>query len=97
MSEKLFAPLKEGGIITVETRRKAYTGAFGGMVGGKLKVGQDFVPTVDLSPDIIDRANPDLMLKKQQDFLKDNYYIPKRESEMKLVVSKKESAQEQAK
>lgn len=96
MSEKLFVPLKEGETITVETRRKSYTGAFGGMAGGKMKIGLDLVPTIDLAQDIIDRANPDLMLKKQQDFLKDNYYIPKRESEMKLVVSKKESAQGQA-
>lgn len=90
MSQQLYAPFKEGEIITVETRRKAYTGAFGGMVGGKLKIGQDLVPTIDLPQEIIDRANPDLMLKRQQDFVKENYYIPKRESEMKLIVTKKE-------
>lgn len=91
MSQKLYAPFKEGEIITVETRRKVYTGAFGGMVGGKLKVGHDLVPTIDLPQDLIDKAKPDLMLKKQQDFLKDNYFAPKRESEMKFAVSKNES------
>lgn len=91
MSQQLYVPFKEGETITVETRRKVYTGAFGGMVGGKLKIGQDLVPTIDLPQDIIDRANPDLMLKKQQDFLKENYFVPKRESEMKFSVSKKET------
>jgi hypothetical protein len=83
-------PFKQGEIITVETRRKTYTGAFGGMAGGKLKVGLDLVPTIDLSEDITERADPELMLKKKQDFIKRNYYIPKREHEMKLIVSKKE-------
>jgi hypothetical protein len=89
-AEKLYQPFKDGEIITVATRRKVYTGAFGGMMGGKLKVGMELVPTIDLSQDVMDKSNPDLMLKKQQDFIKENYYIPKRESEMRLTVSKKE-------
>ncbi len=68
----------QGETITVETRKKTYTGAFGGMVGGKLKVGLDLVPIVDLSQDILDRANPELMMKRQQDFIKANYYAPKK-------------------
>jgi hypothetical protein len=52
------------------------------MVGGKLKVGLDFVPTVDLSQDIIDRANPDLMIKRQQDFIRENYTAPKKEFDL---------------
>jgi hypothetical protein len=52
------------------------------MVGGKLKVGLDFVPIVDLSQDILDRANPDLMIKRQQDFIRENYITPKREFDL---------------
>ena len=69
-------------MITVETKRKVYTGAFGGMVGGKLKVGLDFVPIVDVSQDILDRANPDFMIKRQQDFIRENYITPKREFDL---------------
>jgi hypothetical protein len=65
------------------------------MLGGKLKVGVELVPTIDLSQDVMDKSNPDLMLKKQQDFIKENYYIPKRESEMRLTVSKKEQNKSQ--
>ena len=93
--DNLFAPFKQGEPITVETRKKTYTGAFGGMVGGKLKVGTDFVPTVDLSQDILDKANSDLMMKKQQDYLKENYYTPKKEFEMQINASKKKYAEEQ--
>ena len=90
-ADKLYQPFKEGETITVQTRRKSYTGAFGGMVGGKLKVGVELVPTVDLSQEILDRAKPDLMMKRQQDFIMANYYIPKKEFEVRSANSQKDN------
>jgi hypothetical protein len=94
-ADKLYVPFKLGETITVQTRRKSYTGAFGGIVGEKIKVGFDFVPTIDLSQDILDKANTDLMMRKQQDYLKENYSTPKKEFEMLANASRKKYVKEQ--
>ncbi len=71
------APFKIGETVTVATRIKVYTGAFGGMKDGKMLVGNKLVPTIDLSQETMDRANPEIVAEKRRDFLKRSYYEPK--------------------
>lgn len=71
------APFKIGETITVATRIKVYTGPFGGMRDGKLVVGNKLVPTIDLTQETMDRANPEIIAEKRREFLKKNYYDPK--------------------
>lgn len=71
------APFKIGETVTVVTRVKVYKGPFGGMKDGRLVVGNKLVPTIDLTQDTIDRANPVVSADKRRDFLQRAYYAPK--------------------
>ena len=69
-----YAPYKIGEIITVATRVKIYTGPFGGMREGKMLVGNNLVPTIDLMQETLDKANPEVISEKRRAYLKKNYY-----------------------
>lgn len=76
-ADKLYVLIKEGERITVSTSRRTYSGAYGGMVGGGLKIGVDVIPTIDLNNDFLDRFDSGKIDLKFKKYLQDNFYIPK--------------------
>ena len=94
-AEELFHYFKKGEFITVETRQKTYTGAFGGLSDDKIMVGLDFVPTSNISQDILDRINPELMIFQKQQYIKNNYFEPKKVAEESYKKSQDDYVKEQ--
>ena len=73
-AKKKFMPINKGDVITVKTRVRSYTGKFAGMYGNRIKVGHYWVPTIDLSKELLERMNPELVKKNRIDYVQKNYY-----------------------
>jgi hypothetical protein len=73
-AEAKYAAYKIGETISVVTRRKSYVGAFGGMVDGKMLVGNQLIPTIDLTQENLDKANPKRIEELRREHLRIYFY-----------------------